>query len=414
MWRIFGFFVLLSLAASLTTPAGSLASIPLQFYLKDTLKQTPEQQATYSLLVSIPLYGAFLFGLMRDRLNAIGIKDRQYFLVAAPIIAAIYVVLAFFHASYAQILIGVLAATLAYRVIAPAVVALQATVGKGLKVTGWMSVVVLLTGYVLGAILTKTTGWLQELLTAQQIFFLLAACACCLLVIGLRIPRTVAKIDESPPKQRSFAADLKVLLSHKGMVIAALMYLAWEFSPSTDTALFNHLTDTVHLSNGQYYDYRTITQLAFIPGALLYGLLGRRVKPRKLIMGSLILGVPQAVPLILIQSPFAAYAAGIWYGATGGMASAAVYELLLRASPAGFEGFAVELGATGAFISGRLGNFWGSKLLMHGGFALTNWVTTAVYALIPIMFLFMPDSVLSKPETNLNAPPGNETAPESS
>jgi len=109
---VFAYFATLLLIANLMTPGGALAQVPLQFYLKDQLHLGPEQSAFFSLITYVPVYGAFLFGMVRDRWWPLGIRDRGFFLIFAPLAALAYLSLAFRHSSYEQLLGGVLVITL--------------------------------------------------------------------------------------------------------------------------------------------------------------------------------------------------------------------------------------------------------------------------------------------------------------
>ncbi len=395
--RVFGYFAVLLLVVSIVSPQGALAQIPIQFYLKDQLRLSPEGQATFQFLMSIPLYGAFLFGLGRDRLFASGVRDRSLFIFFAPITALAYVALAFAHATYSQLLIGAMAATLIFRALAPAIVALQATVGQGLRMTGRISVLQHVVGSVVGAALVYLAGKLNHYFSPQTIFLIVAGFALLLLVVGLKSPQTVdAAEDAATPQKRSFGQDLGRLLRHRAVWPAVLIYLMWEFAPASGTPMLNYLTGTLHLTDTEYTLYRSIVRLSLIPGFLLYGVLCRRVNPRKLLFWSVAFGVPQMIPLIFVNSPMTAYLAAGWFGLVGGMASAAIYDVLLRSCPRGFEGFAMELAVTGVALSDQLGNVWGAHLYQNGGFVLTNLVTTAVYALILPLLLLIPRSITER------------------
>ena len=396
--RIFGFFVLLTLAVSLTSPQGSVASIPVQFLLKDHLRLSPEAQSRFRpvhrnpalLLISVRLH---------DRLASNGVRDRSYFLVFAPLTALVYVGLAFFHNSIWELGAGLLLATFIYRMLAPAVAAPQATVGNALRVTSRLSATIKLTGYVLAACMAKLTLLLKTHLDQQVIFLALGVCSLGLLYFAWNEPREVQKADEVSTRPPSnFYRDLISLLGHRTIWPAVLIYLLWEFAPTSGTPLLNHLTNTVHLTDDQYGTYRMIQTLSFLPGALAYGLLAKHVQPKKLLFWSMAIGVPQMLPFIWISSWQTAFAAGVWYGIVGGMASAAVLDVLLRSCPPGFEGFTVELGVTGFYLADRLGDWGGSILYQQGGFVLTNWVGTAVYALILPLLMLVPRSVLERRE----------------
>ena len=59
----------LTLLVSVARPNGILFAIPASYMLKNQLHATATQVSTFWLLASIPIYVAFVFGLMRDLWN---------------------------------------------------------------------------------------------------------------------------------------------------------------------------------------------------------------------------------------------------------------------------------------------------------------------------------------------------------
>jgi hypothetical protein len=90
----------------------------------------------FPLLTGIPVYVAFLLGLIRDRWSPFGLRDRGYFLCFAPFAAAKFLWLAFYHLSYSGIFIGTLFTMLSFRFIAAAHKALLALIGQEKLMTG--------------------------------------------------------------------------------------------------------------------------------------------------------------------------------------------------------------------------------------------------------------------------------------
>ncbi len=74
---IYFYFTFLSLLVYLLSPEWFL-DIPTTYMLKNHLHASAPQVSTFRLLTGIPLYVAFLFGLVRDLWNPFGLRDRGY------------------------------------------------------------------------------------------------------------------------------------------------------------------------------------------------------------------------------------------------------------------------------------------------------------------------------------------------
>src|SRR5215472_10545100 len=86
---IFGYFLILCIAAGLGNPAG-LTLIPISYYLKDTLRLSPVELAWFGVIVGTPGFFGFLPGFVRDRFRPRLMGDRFYLLVGAAIAVAAY------------------------------------------------------------------------------------------------------------------------------------------------------------------------------------------------------------------------------------------------------------------------------------------------------------------------------------
>src|SRR5580692_13202730 len=97
---IYLYFGALTLLVYVVAPE-YLLDIPTSYMLKNRLHAGAPQVSLFRLLTGIPIYVAFLFGLLRDRWNPLGLRDRGYFLLFAPVTAAVFVWMAMSQLSYA-------------------------------------------------------------------------------------------------------------------------------------------------------------------------------------------------------------------------------------------------------------------------------------------------------------------------
>src|SRR5580692_3549625 len=106
---IYLYFGSLSLLVYILSPEWFL-DIPTTYMLKNHLHATAPQVSVFRLLTGIPLYVAFLFGLVRDLWNPFGLRDRGYFFLFAPLTAAVFLWMAFTPLSTSMLLTGMILA----------------------------------------------------------------------------------------------------------------------------------------------------------------------------------------------------------------------------------------------------------------------------------------------------------------
>src|SRR5689334_6864931 len=128
--QTFVYFGWLTLFVYLATPAGYLVDFQTSYMLKNQLHATAAEVAIFRLLTGIPVYFGFAFGLIRDQWNPWGLRDRGYFLIFAPVTAAVFVWMAASSLSYRVLLMGMLLAMVTSRFILAANQGLIALIGQ--------------------------------------------------------------------------------------------------------------------------------------------------------------------------------------------------------------------------------------------------------------------------------------------
>jgi predicted MFS family arabinose efflux permease len=104
--------------------------------------------------------------------------------------------------------------------------------------------------------------------------------------------------------------------------------------------------------------------------------------------------------LLFLHSPNQALFLAVPIGLSGGVATAAYIDLLMRSCPKGLEGTGMMLADTGFFIALRFGDLFGAWLYKKGGFALAAWITIGVYALILPMLLLVPKYLIQSHDSD--------------
>src|ERR1700685_212845 len=135
---IYLYFTFLSLLVYLLAPEWFL-DIPTTYMLKNHLHATAPQVSTFRLLTGIPLYVAFLFGLVRDLWNPFGLRDRGFFFLFAPLTAAIFIWMATTPLSYGVLMVGMILVMATFRFIFAAYQGLIALIGQEALMSGRLS-----------------------------------------------------------------------------------------------------------------------------------------------------------------------------------------------------------------------------------------------------------------------------------
>src|SRR5579871_230007 len=205
------YFLLVMLFYSLGTPGSSgLATIPIQFYLKDRLHFRPEQMATFNFFAGMPLYVGFLLGYLRDRWQPLKKGDLGYLILTPPLIAAGYLWLAFSPLTYTGLVVATILSTAFGVLLGASIQGLMTQVAQRNAMAGRLSVVVMLTTNLPGIISPWAGGWLTDHRPPQFTFFLAAVMALTVSVAALWRPIAVfAKADEAA--EPADAASLRTI-----------------------------------------------------------------------------------------------------------------------------------------------------------------------------------------------------------
>jgi MFS family permease len=398
--QTFLYFGSLTLFLYLATPIGYLVDIQTSYMLKNQLGATAEQTSTFRLVIAIPMYLAFAFGLLRDAWNPFGLRDRGYFLIFAPAAAIVFMVMAFSPVSYGGLYVGMFLAMLMFRFITAAYQGLMALVGQEELMSGRLSVlwnVVSSVPYVAAAL---ASGYISDHLDPKSAFLLAAGFAACIGLLGFWKPRSVFSHAYEKPQAKgtTLAGDVKRLAKHRAIYPAILIMFLWSFAPGSNTPLQFYLTNQLHASDAVYSYYNGIFAAAFVPTFLLYGFLCKKVALKGLLWWGTIIAVPQMIPLAFIHSADLALGLAVPIGLLGGIATAAYYDLAMRSCPPGLQGTLMMLVDGVYALAARGGDLLGSGIYNSSpahGFLYCVIVTTAVYVLILPLILLVPKELIA-------------------
>jgi predicted MFS family arabinose efflux permease len=403
---IFVYFSFLTLLVYLVAPE-YLLDIPTTYMLKNHLHATAPQVSMFRLLTGIPMYIAFVFGLARDLWNPFGKRDPGYFLLFAPLTAAIFIWMALSDLSYAVLLAGMILAMASFRFILAAYQGLIALIGQETLMSGRLSTLSS-TCYQVAMILAAfASGVISENLSVPQTFFLVAMLAALIGVFGMWKPRSVFGHAYDQPLARGldFKGDVKRLLQHRAVYPAVLINFLWWFNPGLNTPVQFYLTNQLHASDAFYSYFLGVFAISFIPTYLLYGYLCTKYPPSKLLWWGTFIAVPQMIPLIFVQSGNLALVMAAPMGLMGGMATAAYFDLAMRSCPAGLQGTLMMLVSAGVNLAARGGDLLGARIYASSpahGFLYCVIATTAVYAGILLVIPWIPKELISTTDGQRN------------
>ncbi|SDC83295.1 Major Facilitator Superfamily protein [Cupriavidus sp. YR651] len=394
------YFGWLTLFVYLATPAGYLVDIQTSYLLKNELHATATQISTFRLVTGIPVYIAFVFGLARDHWNPLGLRDRGFFLIFAPVTSAAFIWMAFSSTSYTGLVVGMLLAMLSSRFIAAAYQGLIALVGQEKLMSGRLSALCNTVSSVPVVAGAFASGYFSDHLAAKEALLLMAMVTLSIAVLGLWKPISVFGHAYEKPQARGadFVGNVRRLVKHKAVYPALLICFLWNFAPGSATPLQFYLTNELHASDSIYSYYNGIFAAAFIPTFLLYGFLCRKVSLNKLLWWGTIVAVPQMIPLAFIQSPNLALVLAVPIGLMGGIATAAYFDLAMRSCPPGLQGTLMMLVDGVLALSARAGDLLGSWIYHSGaalGFTYCVIATTVVYALILPLIPLAPKALIA-------------------
>jgi hypothetical protein len=206
-------------------------------------------------------------------------------------------------------------------------------------------------------------------------------------------------------------ADFLRLLRHRPIYPALGIWFLWNFAPGSATPLQFYLQDKLHADDATYSLWNAWFTASFIPTYMLYGWLCRRVKLGKLIFWGTVIGVPQMIPLLFIQTPTQALFTAVPSGLMGGLCTAAYIDLIMRSCPKGLEGTIVMMMTAFYWFVSNLGDLLGTVLYQkYGGFGVCVAAITIVYALILPTLLLVPKRLLATADGETPEGGGFDTA----
>jgi predicted MFS family arabinose efflux permease len=385
--RLLVFFAAIYFVQGLAEPQAGIATQPLFFLLKDELRLSAGETATFLALVGIAWAVKPLYGLVSDLLPLFGYRRRSYLLLMSGLAALGWLVLGLLPEYPYGLTLTTLAVTglgLAFTdVLCDAVMVEE---GKPRGLTGRFQSIQWSAIYAASLLAGVGGGYLSEHVSYSRTFLLVS------IFPVISLAASAYAVHE--PRQRFDRAAVHATLDALRSGIrsgplwrAAAFTFLWNFSPSFGVPLEYHMVDALGISKVQLGWLATIGSGASMLGAILYGRYLRALPLKGLLNVAIGIGVATTVAYYGLVGWWSAVALNAGVGLVSIVAFLATMDLAARAVPSRAEGtfFAAlmsvsNLGTTGsAWVGGRLYDVVGLSWLI----AISAATTAACWLLVP-------------------------------
>ena len=376
-----------------------LGRLPLLNLLKNQLHVSRTAASAFFFFSGLAWYFKPLAGLVTDAFPVFGSRRKTYLLISATVGSLIWLTVLAAPPTYATLLtimvvLGVFMMFASTVVGAVLVETAQASASSG-RLTAMRffvqyccSIVGALGG---GFLASHWLGW-TAMICAGALFLIVPAAA--LLLREEPVTADAREIFAGAGRQLRRIVNARTMWAAGGLI--ALFYIA----PGFTTALFYKQQTELHMTPAAQGWLNTIGALGAIAGAVTYAFACRRWRLRTLLLGCLSLATATTLGYLFYTSVANAQLIEAAHGFGGAIATLALVDLSVRATPAGSEGLGYALMISISNLA-RIGTDWaGSATLDHlrlpfSDLVLMNAVTTAIA--VP-MVLLLPLALVTRRE----------------
>jgi MFS family permease len=385
--RLLVFFATVYAVQGLAEPKAGLATQPIFFLLKDEMRLSAAETATFLALVGFAWNVKPLYGLVSDLVPFFGYRRRSYLLLTTAMAALGWLALGLLPAYPWALTLAILGLTgtgLAFTdVLCDAVMVEE---GKARGLTARFQSVQWTAIYAASLVAGVAGGYLSAHASYSRTFLLMA------LFPVLSFAASAWAVHEAPTRvdratvKNTLAALAEGVRSGPLWRAAAFIFL-WNFSPSFGVPLEYHMVDVLGITKIQLGVLASLASGAAMLGALVFGRYATRLAPKPLLNLAIAIGVAGTLAYYGLVGWWSALALTVVVGFISAVALLATLDLAARAVPRRAEGtfFAAlmsvnNLGTTGAaWIGGYLYDLVGLNWLI----AISAATTAACWLLVP-------------------------------
>lgn len=363
-------FATLMALISFCDPNGGLIDVPLSFVLKNRLHLSAQETSQFRFVASLPLYFSFLFGLTRDRMASRPGADRAVILWGAVMSCAIYAGLAVAETTRQNALIAVVLLTFCSLFITSAQNGAMSTFGQRFHLCAQTSVIWNIftaaptaLAFLIGGALSDVSHALDSQSAGRAVFVTGATASLCLAMFVMPRPVCLRLGDHAGRAPAPGVwGELRRFVRAPKVRMPLLIWLLWNFAPASGTALQYHFQNALHAADWQWGVWNALFTASFVPSYLVFFALSRKIDLKALLRGGVIVAIPQYAPLLFVNSIDGALMAAAVIGLLGGVATAAIVDLIMQSCPEGLEGTTMMVASSIYFVSLRASDLMGAYL----------------------------------------------------
>ena len=398
--RLVVFFAAVYAVQGLAEPQAGLATQPIFFLLKDELRLSAEQTATFLALVGIAWTVKPLYGLTSDLLPLFGSRRRSYLLVTTAMAALGWLALGLLPGyRYGPMLVILVLTGLGLAFTDVLCDAVMVEEGKPRGLTARFQSIQWTAVNAASLVAGVTGGYLSQHVSYSRSFLLVSVFpALSFAASAYAVRETRTRFDRASVEP--ILGALRAGLRSGPLWRAAAFIFLWNFSPSFGVPLEFYMVDVLAISKIQLGVLATLSSGGAMVGALLFGGYARRVPLRQLLNLSVAIGVAGTLAYYGLVGWWSAVALNVTVSLITMVAILATLDLAARAVPAHAEGtfFAAlmsvnNLGTTG---STWLGGWLYGRVGLNWLIAVSAAATAACWLLIP--WIRLEDETLTRAE----------------
>jgi len=336
--RLAVFFAAVYFVQGFAEPKAGLAAQPIFFLLKDELKLSAAQTATFLALVGIAWNVKPLYGLTSDLVPLFGYRRRSYLLVTTAMATLGWLSLGLlpgYPYGLTLLILGLTGLGLAFTdVLCDAVMVEE---GKPRGLTGRFQSIQWTAIYAASLVAGIGGGYLSEHVSYSRTFLLVAlfpALSFAASAYAVREART--RFDRATVRETMRA--LRAGLGSGPLWRAATFIFLWNFSPSFGVPLEFYMVDVLKISKIQLGVLATLSSGAAMVGAVLFGRYAAGVSTRRLLNLAVAIGVAGTLAYYGLVGWWSAVVLSVTVSLVSMVALLATLDLAARAVPTHAEG----------------------------------------------------------------------------
>jgi MFS family permease len=366
-----------------------LGALPLRNLLKNQLHESRTASSAFFLLSGIAWYFKPLAGILTDAFPIFGSRRKTYLVVSATLGTLVWLAVCAAPLQYNSLLSMMMLLSIFMMTASTVVGAILVEAAQSSGASGRLTAMRFGVQYGCAIVAALAGGYLAT------IWFGWTAISCAF-VLFLVVPAAFVTLREErvTANSREIIAgagqQLKRIIGARTMWAAGGLIALFYIAPGFSTALFYKQQTDLHLTPPMQGMLTTIAACGAIAGAITYTFACRRFRLRTLMLACLSLATVTTLGYLFYTSVFNAQVIETVHAFAGAVATMALVDLSVRATPRGSEGLGYAL-----MISinnfARLGtDFMGSAMLDHlhlpfSSLVLMNAGTTLIA--VPLVLL---------------------------